>query len=162
MLGRLVGVGGHGLRVRRLGGTRAGEIALTRFLRNPAVSVEAMVAEAALRTAERCAGRLVLVIQDTTVAKAVERRGQGLYLHAALVVDEDEGAVLGLADARFLLRDGSESKASTRHAAFEDKESVRWLQGVQAADRVGATAERVTVIADRESDIFEVFAQRRR
>ena len=160
LLDRLVGVGGHGLRVRRLGGTRAGEIGLTRFLRNPAVTVEAMVAEASRRTAERCAGRRVLVIQDTTVVRAAARRGQGLFLHAALVVDADEGAVLGLADARFLLRDGSESKSSTRHAAFEDKESVRWLRGVQAADRVGAAAERVTVIADRESDVFEVFAQR--
>ena len=131
---RLVGVGGHGLRVRRLGGTRAGEIGLTRFLRNPAVTVEAMVAEASRRTAERCAGRRVLVIQDTTVVRAAARRGQGLFLHAALVVDADEGAVLGLADARFLLRDGSESKSSTRHAAFEDKESVRWLRGVQAAE----------------------------
>lgn len=119
-----------------------------------------MVAEAARRTAERCAGRRVLVIQDTTVAKAATRRGQGLFLHAAVAVDEDEGAILGLADASFLLRDGSETKASTRRAAFEDKERVRWLHGVQAADRVGAAAQRVTVIADRESDIFEVFARR--
>ena len=146
--------------MRRLGGTRAGEIGLTRFLRNRAVTLEAMVAEAAGRTSERCVGRRVLVIQDTTIVRAGERRGEGLFLHAALAVDADEGAVLGLAEARFLRRDGGQSKARTRHAAFEAKESARWLDGVRAAARVGAGAEQVTVIADRESDIFEVFAQR--
>ncbi len=153
-------VGGHGLRVRRLGGTRAGEIGLTRFLRNGSVTLAAMTSAAAERTAERCAERHVLVIQDTTVVRSGSRRGEGLFLHAALAVDADEGAVLGLAAASFLSRDGSKSKASTRQAAFADKESVRWLEGVQAADRVSATAAQVTVIADRESDVFEVFAQR--
>src|SRR5215207_2024809 len=48
------------VRVRRLGASRAGEIRLTRFLRNPAVTVEEMAAEAAARTAgvlARDAGR---------------------------------------------------------------------------------------------------------
>lgn len=143
-----------------MGGTRAGEIGLTRFLRNPAVTTQAMVEAAAARTAERCAGRHVLVIQDTTIVRSEPKRGEGLFLHAALAVDADDGAVLGLADASFLLRDGSETKASTRHAPFEAKESARWLEGVRAADRAGAAAARVTVVADRESDVFEVFARR--
>src|SRR5215204_7330733 len=50
---RLVETGGRGVRVRRLGASRAGEIRLTRFLRNPAVTVEEMAAEAAARTAGR-------------------------------------------------------------------------------------------------------------
>src|SRR5829696_1742197 len=44
---RLVETGGRGVRVRRLGASRAGEIRLTRFLRNAAVTVEEMAAEAA-------------------------------------------------------------------------------------------------------------------
>jgi hypothetical protein len=40
---QLVAVGSRGVRVRRLGGNRAGEIRITRFLRNPAVSVEEMI-----------------------------------------------------------------------------------------------------------------------
>ena len=90
---RLVETGGHGVRVRRLGASRAGEIRLTRFLRNPAVTVEEMAAEAAARTAGRCAGRAVLAIQDTTVVTS--EGGGGLYLHAVLAVDEDDGAILG-------------------------------------------------------------------
>ena len=157
---RLVAVGCLGVAVRRLGGDRAGEIGLGRFLRNPAVSTEAMVAEAAERTAGRCAGRRVLVIQDTTAAAPDAIRGKGLFLHVGVAVDADDGAVLGLADASFLLRDGSETKESTRRAPFEAKESFRWLAGARAAGHVGACAEQVTVVADRESDILELFMQR--
>src|SRR5215212_7035878 len=100
---RLVETGGRGVRVRRLGASRAGEIRLTRFLRNPAVTVEEMAAEAAARTAARCAGRAVLAIQDTTVVTS--QGGGGLYLHAVLAVDEGDGAILGLMHACFLARD---------------------------------------------------------
>jgi len=147
------------VRVRRLGGDRAGEIGLTRFLRNAAVTPSAMVTEAAERTASRCPGRRVLVIQDTTAVAVAASGGRGLFLHAALAVDADDGAVLGLADASFLLRDGSETKASIRRTPFEAKESYRWLAGAQAAGRVGADAARVTVVADRESDVLELFMQ---
>jgi hypothetical protein len=43
---RLVASGPSGVRVRRLGGSRAGEIRITRFLRNPAVTIAEMVATA--------------------------------------------------------------------------------------------------------------------
>lgn len=56
--------------MRRLGGNRAGEIRLTRLLRNEAFSCEEMLAEAGARTAERCLGRHVLAIQDTTVLRS--------------------------------------------------------------------------------------------
>src|SRR6476619_5145565 len=88
---------------------RAGEIRLTRFLRNPAVTVEEMAAEAAARTAARCAGRAVLAIQDTTVVTS--QGGGGLYLHAVLAVEEGDGAILGLMHACFLARDAGRRSA---------------------------------------------------
>ena len=154
---RLVETGGRGVRVRRLGANRAGEIRLTRFLRNPAVTVEEMVAEAAARTAGRCAGRPVLAIQDTTVVTS--EGGGGLYLHAVLAVDADDGAILGLMHACFLARDGGRRSARALRPLAE-KESQRWLDGAGRAAEVGAKAARVTVIADRESDIFAAFALR--
>lgn len=151
---RLVAVGGRGVRVRRLGGDRAGEMRLTRFLRNAAVRVEEMAAEAGRRTAERCAGRHVLAIQDTTVVRS--EGGGGLYLHPVIVVDADEGALLGLAHAQFLSRAGGQ-KALRRSKPVADKESRRWLVGARKAADVCAAAARVTVIADRESDIYAAF-----
>lgn len=154
---RLVENGGHGVRVRQLGGDRKGEIAVTRFLRNERVSVEEMAREAALRLSKRCAGRHVLAIQDTTVVRS--QGGGGLYLHPVLAVDAEDGAILGLAHAEFLTR--LEGKKATRRArAFEDKESYRWLAGARAAAHACAAAARVTVIGDLESDIYEPFAQR--
>jgi hypothetical protein len=152
---RLVEMGGRGLRIRRLGGDRAGEIRLTRLLRNEAVTTEEMSLEAGRRTAARCEGRHVLAIQDTTVVKS--EGGGGLYLHPVLVVDADEGAILGLAHASFLSRDKG-SRGSRRNKPVAAKESQRWLDGAQKAADVCATAAHVTVIADRESDIFAAFA----
>jgi len=134
------------------------------LLRNESVKVEEMVATATARTAVRCVGRHVLAIQDTTVVRPGERRGAGLFLHAVLAVDADDGAVLGLAHAQFLTHEPRQdvvaAQAKVRVTPFEEKESFRWLQGARAAGSAGAEAERVTVIADRESDVFELFAQK--
>ncbi len=154
---RLVSQGGCGLRVRRLGGDRAGEIGLTRFLRNPAVTSDEMVSSAARGTAGRCAGRHVLVIQDTTVVRS--SGGGGDYLHAAVAVDAADDAILGLVHAEHLSREAGR-RGSRRQRPVSDKESARWLRGADRAAEVCSTAARLTVIADRESDIFEAFARR--
>jgi hypothetical protein len=130
---------------------------LTRLLRNDSVTVAAMSAEAGLRLAERCRGRHVLAIQDTTVVRSAG--GGGLYLHPVIVVDADDGALLGLAHASFLSRDTGQ-RESRKSVPVQDKESRRWLDGADKAAEVCASAARVTVIADRESDIYAAFAQR--
>lgn len=138
-----------------MGGNRAGEVRITRFLRNRSVTTEAMVAAAAERTSARCAGRHVLAIQDTTVIRS--EGGGGLYLHPVLAVDADNGAILGLTHACFLKRTGGK-KASRRTKAVKDKESQRWLDGAARSMEVCGGAARVTVVADRESDIYGAFA----
>jgi hypothetical protein len=143
--------------VRRLGGGRAGEIRLTRFLRNAAVTPEEMARTAGLATQPRCTGRHVLAIQDTTVVRS--EGGGGWYLHAALAVDAEDGAILGLIGGQFLSRDKGR-KDQRRNLPIEDKESYRWLRGADLAAQLCAPARRVTVVADREADIFEAFARR--
>lgn len=145
------------MRVRPLGGDRAGEIRITRFLRNRSVTVEEMLSEAAARTARRCAGRDVLVLQDTTVIRSTG--GGGDYLHVAVALDEADGAMLGLVDGQFLQR-SSGRKEKRRAVPVEEKESFRWLESAGQAASVCAGAARVTVIADREGDIYEAFALR--
>ena len=48
------------------GGLRRGEIGFGRFLRNPAVTVQALSEAAGRRTGERVQGRDILAIQDTS------------------------------------------------------------------------------------------------
>jgi hypothetical protein len=140
-----------------LGGDRAGEIRLTRLLRNAAVTPEAMVAEAASRTGPRCTGRHVLAIQDTTVVRS--EGGGGLYLHPVLAVDAESGAILGLTHASFLSRTQGK-KAERRSKPVAEKESQRWLDGTRRSAEVCRSAARLTVIGDRENDIFQAFADR--
>jgi len=102
-------------------------------------------------------GRHVLAIQDTTVLRS--EGGGGEYLHAVLALDAQDGAILGLIDSCFLERKGGR-RAARRSAPIEEKESFRWLEGADQAASVCAGAASVTVIADRESDIFEAFALR--
>jgi len=156
-LGRLLAVGARALRVRRLGGDRAGEIRLTRFLRNDAVTTGEMATHAALGTSQRCQGRDVLVIQDTTVTRS--EGGGGDYLHVVMALDAQDGSILGLVDGQFLQR-ASGRKAQRRALPVEEKESFRWLQGADQAASVCAGARRITVVSDREGDIYEAFALR--
>lgn len=154
---RLVESGGRGVRVRRLGGDRAGEMRITRFLRNPSVSVAEIVATAAERTCGRVSGRHVLAIQDTTTVRAAAA-GRCIALHPVIAVDAIEGTLLGLVDAQFFVREGGK-KDNRLKRAFVQKESCRWLDGMERSTLLAAAgAARVTVVADREGDIYEDFA----
>jgi hypothetical protein len=130
---------------------------LTRFLRCAAVTPQEMIETASARTASRCAGRHVLAIQDTTVVRS--QGGGGLYLHAMIAVDAQDGAILGAVHGQFLSR--SKGKRGTqRRRPIEEKESHRWLEGAGRAAKVCSGAAKITVIADRESDIYEAFTRR--
>lgn len=155
--GRLAAHGGKGISVRQLGGGRAGEMRITRFLHNPKVTADEMVATAQARTCTQALGRHVLAIQDTTVLHADEK-GVGLYLHPVLAVDAGDGSILGLIDNSFLARKGGK-RAVRKQRGFEEKESRRWLDGASsAAALAGAGAACVTVIEDCEGDVYESFA----
>jgi hypothetical protein len=145
--------------LRTLGGDRAGEVRLDRFLKNPRVTPAEMVATARSHLLERVQEREVLVIQDTTSLRD-DGNKRGLYLHPAIVVDAADGALLGLLSADLLVRDET-PKAHCNKRRLGEKESRRWVDATaQAADLLAAGASRVTVIADREADLYEMFACR--
>ena len=128
-----------------------------RFLHNPKVTVKEMAATAKAQVCAQAAGRHVLAIQDTTALR-VDEKGLGLSLHPVIAVDADDGAMLGLIDNAFLVRKGG-ARSSRKRRRMEEKESWRWLLGAKsAAALVEAGAASVTVIEDREGDIYESFA----
>ena len=59
---------------------------------------------------------------------------------------------------RFIERHGGRDKGA-KGRALCDKESQRWLDGMSGR-LVAAGAARVTTVADREGDIYEMFADR--
>ena len=156
---RLVRQGPRGLSVRRLGGSRAGEVRIGRFLRNDKVTVEKIVDRAAAGTASRVAGLDVLAIQDTTSFRD-DGLGNSLVGHVTIAVEGEQGALLGLVDARVIERHGGGGKGAKSRAVC-GKQSQRWLDGLRASGRLAAAgAARVTAVADREGDIYEMFADR--
>lgn len=140
--------------MRRLGGNRAGEMRISRFLRNPAVTPDEMAATARGRLAWQGRGRHVLAIQDTTVVRSAG--GGGTYLHAVIAVDAEDGALLGLIDGSFWTRTGG-ARATRRARPRSEKQSRRWLDGAETAAEALPAAAEITVIADRESDIYDAF-----
>jgi DDE family transposase len=154
---RLVAHGGKGISVRQLGGNRAGEMRITRFLHNPKVTLGEMISTALARTCAQVAGRHVLAIQDTSALR-VDEKGAGLSFHPVIAVDANDGTVLGLVDNFFLARRGGE-RAARKQRDFADKDSRRWLSGAERASALAeAGAACVTVVEDREGDIYECFA----
>jgi hypothetical protein len=130
---------------------------LTRFLRNGKVTVGEIVAAVAMRTRERVAGRHVVAVQDTTSVRE-KNRGGSLKSHPVIAVDAESGSVLGLVHASFLVIEGGK-RDTRKQRDFAVKASRRWLDGAEtAASLREAGALCVTVTADRESDIYEIFA----
>jgi hypothetical protein len=157
--------------VRRLGEDRAGELSAHRVLSAPAVTAAGIVECLGQRAARASAGRRVVVAQDTTEVNfpghkrkrlgPAGRTGKtpGFFIHAAVVVDADEEKVLGLLDAQIWTRNGK-VKAARRQRLVKDKESQRWSRAVQLTSaRLAGARERI-VVGDRESDIFQLFAER--
>jgi len=132
-----------------------------------------MARHAGALTAERVAGREVVAIQDTSELVLGGRRARaagygvvgkggavgGLLLHPVLAVEAGSGALLGLVSMQVWNRADGEL-APRRKRATAAKESQRWLEGAQQAGEVLAQAASITVVSDRESDFYELFARR--
>ena len=138
------------------------------------MTVAALSQGAAARTGERVTGRDVLAIQDTSEiilggakirAKGYGPVGKGgavggVLLHPVLAVDAATGELLGLADITVWNRDKGKVLPHAQRV-LADKESQRWLMGaVRSGEVLGPRAARITVVSDRESDIYEDFARR--
>ena len=131
-----------------------------------------ILATAASRTAAAAAGRHVLLIQDTSEinyqAKAGRKRGLGkvgngsdvgLFVHPVVVVEaEGPPAILGLAGAMVWRRHKAKA-ADYQSRPIETKKSHRWIAAAKAARAALVHTPMATMIADRESDIYEVFAR---
>lgn len=153
--------------VRKLADDRAEQAKFRRFLGNEAVTVEEMVSHRALFVAAAAKGRHVLAIQDTSEINYQAQSGRkqrlgrvgngrdiGLFVHPVLGVDAQTGECLGLVDAQVWRRTKSKAK-NYKALPIEQKESYRWLKGGAQAKAVLAEAAMVTVIDDREADIYE-------
>lgn len=154
--------------LRRLGNNRAGEMRFGRWLSNPKVTPEEIAREGCIRTGRLAEGAHVLALHDTSelnfqahasstsgLGRVGNGKDVGLFIHPMLVVDALSRSCIGLAHQHSWIRDkvaGDHSKL-----AIEDKESYRWLQVAKAGKECLKQAAMVTIIADREADIYEAW-----
>ena len=155
---RLVEVGPRGVSVRGVGGNRAGEVRFGRFLRNGKVTVNKIVEKAAMTTSGRVEGLHILAIQDTTSFRD-DGSGNCIVGHATIAVEAEQGTLLGAVDMQLIERSGSGPKPP-KNRPLREKESHRRLEAMHKSATVPDTAANVTVVADREGDIYEMFACR--
>ena len=157
--------------LRRLADDRSEQAKFRRFLANDAVTVEEMVEYRAELVAAAVKGRHVLAIQDTSEinyqAQCGRKRGLGkvgngtdvgLFVHPVLVMDAQAQDCLGLADIQVWRRTKGKAK-NYKRLPIEEKESYRWVKGGCQAKAVLGEAAMVTVIDDREGDIYEKWAR---
>jgi hypothetical protein len=158
--------------LRRLArGRRAAQVGFGRFLANTKVTSERLIEGWSAQTAMAVAGRHVLALEDTSefnFRTTPKRRrglgeigkggGRGVLLHAMLALDAKTGGCLGLVGGRIWTRRGR-IKVAHQKRRTENKESHRWIATAEQGKAVLAAAAQVTVIADRESDIFAQWAK---
>jgi hypothetical protein len=130
-----------------------------------------MVIRTRARVSEIAAGRHVLAIQDTSEINYEAKRGRkrglgrvgngsdiGLFVHPVLTIDAGTGHCLGLADVQVWRRFKTKA-ADYRKQPIEEKESYRWVKGPRRAKWGLTKAAMITVIDDREGDIYEKWAR---
>jgi hypothetical protein len=157
--------------MRNLADDRSEQVRFRRFLASQEVTVEEMVAHRANLVAVAAKGRHVLAIQDTSEINYQAQRGRkyglgtvgngtdvGLFVHPVLTVDAQTQECLGLVDAQIWRRTKSKAK-NYKRLPIEEKESYRWVKGGSQAKAVLAEAALVTVMDDREGDIYEKWAR---
>lgn len=162
--------------LKHLSSNRNEEISFGRFLRNPRVSMQTILSEITSKTSQLVKDKSLLLIEDSTelsfglnseiknIGKVGTGKEDGFYSHPVVVLDAQEKHCYGLAhchiynqnhknkDAGYSLK---ERKRLYNHTPIEQKDSYRWLSSIIEAKRVCQSSSSMTVVADREADIYE-------
>jgi hypothetical protein len=146
--------------------------AFYRFIGNDAVSPAAILAPHLAATIRRCVdAKFALVAHDTsefgysTSREGMGRvtdEGTGFFAHFSLAVAADgRRDPLGVLSLRTHTRTGKPKRKSGRHTErrpAEERESFRWQEGVDAAEKAVAGLVPIVHLMDREADSFSLFA----
>jgi hypothetical protein len=178
--------GKPGASLPRACGDWAGGKGAYRYLSNAAVQPEDILRSHRAATWQRMAEHeVVLAVADTTSLNHTSHPGtrglgpihkknssaQGLHLHSVLALGV-QGEPLGLLHAhrwvRTEVRGKEEGQRNRKQRAPQDKETHRWLAGYEELVRQcqeheaqrgrgrGSRGPKVIMVADRESDLYEV------
>jgi hypothetical protein len=147
-----------------------------RFLSNDRVTEQEMTKELTDRCRNNICGRRVILIQDSSsvglsqhashikagsgVGLVGNKMGLGFLAHTSLVIDAKTDTMLGFSDVQLWHRTEDKSNNTTgiyKKQPIEEKESYKWIKASRQGKACLAEAESITIIQDREGDIYEQF-----
>ena len=156
---------------------RSNLVGFSRFLSNEKITPTKLIQSAIARCIPYSEGKHVLVLNDTTEfnfedhVNFLDREDQhlgptgnnkdiGFFLHPGLVIDAEQGMGLGFSYIKIWNRQYGKPDRRERNykqQPLEEKESYRWIECGLASKENLSTARHLTIVADRESDIYQEF-----
>ena len=147
--------------------------AIYRLLKNPKLTIEAMVKRSRERTIEKIVEsgeKVILMPQDTTKLDYIGLKGcegmgtyyneasRGLLGHTSIAISE-KGMTFGLMSQELWTRElGESGKASKRKSkSISEKESVKWQETMKKSMNGMPEDIMCVTVCDREGDIYELF-----
>ena len=168
---------GRSSSLRQVTQNEAEQKSFYRLFNNESFSEHAIEQSIVKRCGQLCNGRHVLCIQDTTEFNLSGQRGRvkaqsglgkttkedvlGFMLHSSLVIDAFAGSALGYSYIKAWER---KEETPDRHVRnyqqlpIEAKESYKWIAAATQSKTLLQQARTITIIADRESDIYDLLA----
>lgn len=160
--------------INRLFSTFAERVGAYRMLNNKRTKKDQIIKSmSADCLANVTVGKHYLCLQDTTEINYEDHRERmhkgkrqpglvsnnqiGCFLHPALVIDAESLTPIGFSSVKVWSRDPN--KPATKEKAYkklpiEKKESYRWIEAGKKANKLMDKDNLITIIADRESDIY--------
>jgi hypothetical protein len=156
------------------------QMSFYRFCRNARVTEKLLIACVQDLCVSNAKGiKHVLLLEDTTEINLEKHRFRitdkkelgvvgnnvdlGFFCHASMLVDAENKSLIGLPNIHLWHRkeDKAGKKACAyKHKSLEEKESYRWSEcGICSQKILGGEVDRITVVQDREGDIYESFCR---
>ncbi len=169
---------GRSSSLRQITESYAEQKSFYRLFNNESFSEEKIEQSIVERCGQLCKERHVLAIQDTTefnlsgqqrrikpqsgLGKTSNDDVLGFMLHSSLVVDANRGSALGYSYIKAWDRKPDAPDKHQRNyqqLPIEKKESYKWIAAANQSQTLLQQAQSITIIADRESDIYDLLAR---
>lgn len=155
--------------LRKLSNGRSEAVKFERLLSNENLSINQLIEAEQSRIRDVVINCHVLAIQDTSELNYQKHAGRvkglgtvgngkdkGFFIHPILILNAETESCVGFSDIhienRLISLPGRYKKLP-----IEEKESYRWVKPIQKSKRVLSQATTITVIGDRENDVYEFF-----
>lgn len=163
--------------INQMSKERSAKVGFGRFLSNERVELAPIIRSATTQVNQLSEGKHVLVINDTTelnyqdhihfldveddhLGPTGNNKDIGFFLHPGLVIDAEKNFGLGFSYVKIWNRSFDKLNKHQRNyqsLPIREKESYRWIECGMDSKKNLSLAKQITIVADRESDIYEEF-----